>query len=103
MALSREFRETVRDWAQEAPAFRVALSVAATEALVTGDADIVRTLLRNYINATLGFEILAEEPGIAPKSLHRMFGAKGNPTLANLTAVFRALETREDLTLIVTA
>ncbi len=103
MALTRNFRETIRDRARADSAFRAALLTEATEALITGDAGTARALLRDYINATLGFEALAEATGISSKSLHRMFGAKGNPTLANLAAVLRALENREGLTFAVTA
>ncbi|MDY6981049.1 MAG: transcriptional regulator [Pseudomonadota bacterium] len=103
MALTREFCETVRERAQVDPEFRVALLTEAAEAVVTGDADTARALLRDYINATLGFEALAKETGISAKSLHRMFGPKGNPTLSNLTTVLRVLEANEGLTFVVSA
>ena len=103
MVLTREFCETVRERAQADPAFRVALLTEAAEAIVTGEADTARALLRDYINATLGFEALAKETGISAKSLHRMFGPKGNPTLSNLTTVLRVLEANEGLTFVVSA
>ena len=103
MALTREFSETVRERAQADAAFRVAMLTEAAEAVVTGEAATARALLRNYINATLGFEALANETGISAKSLHRMFGPKGNPTLANLSTVLRVLEASEGLTLEVVA
>lgn len=103
MALTREFCETVRERAQDDPAFRVALLTEAAEAVVTGEADTARALLRDYINATLGFEALANETRISAKSLHRMFGPKGNPTLSNLTTVLRVLEANEGLTFVVSA
>lgn len=99
MALTREFRETVRERAQSDAAFRTALLSEATEALVAGDAEAARTLIHDYINATVGFETLADDTGITAKSLHRMFGPKGNPTLNNLTCVLRALELREKVKL----
>ncbi|MDZ7662826.1 transcriptional regulator [Thiohalophilus sp.] len=103
MALTREFSETVRERAQTDVEFRVAMLTEAAEAIVTGEAATARALLRDYINATLGFETLADETGISAKSLHRMFGAKGNPTLSNLTTVLRVLEANEGLTFVVRA
>lgn len=102
MALTRHFRETVRKWAQADAAFRSALLTDATDALLAGEADAARSILRDYINATVGFEALAVETGIAVKSLHRMFGPRGNPTVSNLARVLRALEAREGVTLQVT-
>lgn len=103
MALTREFRQTVRERAQTDAAFRTALLTEAAEALLTGEADTARFVLRDYINATVGFEVLATEAGIAVKSLHRMFGPKGNPTVSNLARILRALGAREGVALEVTA
>ncbi|MDZ7736318.1 MAG: transcriptional regulator [Gammaproteobacteria bacterium] len=103
MVLTREFRETVQQRANDDTEFRIALLTEAAEALVAGESDTARALLRDYINATLGFENLARETGIAAKSLHRMFGPNGNPTLANLARVLRVLESREQIRLGVTA
>ncbi|EAR23520.1 helix-turn-helix domain-containing transcriptional regulator [Nitrococcus mobilis] len=103
MALTRNFCETVRERAQADAAFRSALLTDAADALLAGEADAARRILRDYINATVGFEALAAETGIAVKSLHRMFGPRGNSTLSSLARVFRALEAREGVTLQATA
>jgi len=97
MALTREFQETLRARAQHDAAFRSALLSEAAEAILAGEADTARLVLRDYINATLGFETLATETGIPVKSLHRMFGPRGNPTLGNLSSVLKALETNENI------
>ena len=97
MALTKAFRETVRARAQDDAAFRRALLTEAGSALVQGDADGARALLRDYINATMGSEALAHASGIAVKSLHRMFGAQGNPTLGNLTRVLQVLNEQEGI------
>lgn len=102
MALTREFRETVRERAQGDAAFRAALLSEAAEAIVTGEAEAARLLLRDYINATIGFDQLALKTGIPAKSLHRMFGARGNPTFANLSKVLRVLEDEDNVRLTVT-
>lgn len=103
MALTRAFSETIRQRAQIDAAFRSAMLIEAAQALVSGEAEVTCALLRDYINATLGFETLASETGISAKSLHRMFGPKGNPTLNNLSRVLRVLEMHEQVKLEVSA
>lgn len=92
MALTRDFKETVRDRAQADPAFRAALLSEAIELLLWGDVETGRALLRDYINATIGFQELAQKSGLPPKSLMRMFGPSGNPRADNLFAVIRLLQ-----------
>ena len=57
-------------------AFREALLKEAVNALLSGDVDLGKTLLRDYINATVGFEKLASLTKKSPKSLMRMLGPK---------------------------
>lgn len=91
MALTRDFKETVRDRAQSDPAFRAAPMSEAIELLLSGDVATGRALLRDYINATIGFVELSKKSGLPPKSLMRMFGPSGNPRADNLFAVIRLL------------
>lgn len=92
MALTRDFKETVRDRAQSDPAFRAALMSEAIELLLSGDVETGRALLRDYINATIGFVELSKISGLPSKSLMRMFGPSGNPRADNLFAVIRLLQ-----------
>ncbi|THV23225.1 transcriptional regulator [Peteryoungia ipomoeae] len=92
MALTRDFKQTVRDRAQSDPAFRAALLSEAIELLLSGDVETGRALLRDYINATIGFVELGKKSGLPPKSLMRMFGSAGNPRSDNLFAVIRLLQ-----------
>lgn len=92
MPLTRSFKETVANRARRDPAFRAALVEEALQAFVDGDAAEARTLLRDCINGTVGFERLGEAVHIPPKSLMRMVGPKGNPTAENLGAIFGALQ-----------
>jgi DNA-binding phage protein len=62
-----------------------------------------REILRDFINATIGFPELAERTGIHVKSLHQMFGPKGNPTAANLFRVLQCLQEEEGVQLRVVA
>jgi hypothetical protein len=44
-----------------------------------GDVETGKSILRDYIKATVGFETLAEATVTPPKSLIRMLGPRGNP------------------------
>ena len=92
MALTRSFKETVKARAERDPKFRAALLTEAVEQMLTGDVDTGKAVLRDYINATVGFERLARETGTPAKSLMRMFGPKGNPRADNLFAVISRLQ-----------
>ena len=92
MALTRSFRDTVQARAARDPAFRDALLTEGVEALLAGDLDTGKAILRDFINATIGFSRLASATGAEPKSLMRMFGKGGNPTARNLMAVIGALQ-----------
>ncbi len=95
MTLSRSFKETVKARAARDPEFRAALLGEAVEAFAAGEADTGKALIRDYINATVGFDQLGEAVSIDPKNLMRMFGPRGNPRLGNLSAVLRELNRRE--------
>jgi DNA-binding phage protein len=84
MALTRDFRETIRVRVQRDQAFRRALLREAVEAMLNGDVETGKSVLRDYINATVGFGELAEVTHRSPKSLMRMLGPKGNPQARNL-------------------
>jgi DNA-binding phage protein len=43
------------------------------------------------VNATVGFETLAELTQKPSKSLHRMLSLNGNPSMDNLAAIFVAV------------
>ena len=94
MALTREFKETVQARAARDPAFREALLGDALDALLSGDVDTGKAMLRNYINATVGFEKLAVATNTSPKKLMRMFGPRGKPQARNLFAVIQHLQER---------
>jgi len=103
MALTKDFKETIQARAQRDPAFRKALLQEGIESLLGGDVDTGKAVLRDYINATIGFEELAEVFDKSSKSLMRMFGPKGNPQASNLFAVISYLQEREGIHLEVKA
>ncbi|MEO8098628.1 MAG: transcriptional regulator [Acidobacteriota bacterium] len=95
MALTKDFRETIRERAQKEPRFRKALLREAIELMLSGDEKTGRAILRNYINATVGFRELQQVTSIPATSLMRMFGPKGNPSAKNLFGVLAHLQTQE--------
>ncbi len=88
---------------QSDPRFRRALLVEAIGALLDGDLDTGKALLRDYINATIGFEVLAKEICKDSKSIHRMLGPKGNPTADNIFTIVKILQDVTDISLHVKA
>ena len=103
MALTRDSKETIQARAQRDPAFRKALLQEGVECLLAGDVDTGKAVLRNYINATIGFEELSWVCDKSSKSLMRMFGPKGNPQASNLFAVIHYLQEQEGIHLEVKA
>ena len=92
MPLTRSFKETVKARAQWDPAFRDALLTEGIDALLAGDVDTGKAILRDYVNATIGFERLANETGTPAKSLMRMLGPSGNPNARKLFAILERLQ-----------
>ena len=99
MALTRAFKETVQARVATDRAFKLALLTEALSALLEGDLDTGKAVLRDYINATVGFEALAEATGTPSKSLMRMLGPRGNPSASNLFAVLREVQAKSGVSL----
>ena len=91
MALTRDYKETIKERAQREPDFSKALLDEALSLFLNGEPDVARLVLRDLVNATVGFEELAAAVSKPSKSLHRMLSAKGNPTMDNLNNIFKVL------------
>ena len=103
MPLTRDFRETVMARARRDPEFREGLLNEGIGALLSGEVDVGKALLRDYINATVGFDELGRLTGKSSKSLMRMFGPAGNPQARNLFEVISQIQQHEGVRLHVTA
>ena len=95
MPLTHDFKETIRARAQTDPKFRQALLHEAVESYLNGDLETGKAVLRDYVNATVGFQALEEKTDIPAKSLMRMLGPKGSPSAANLSSILTALQKTE--------
>jgi len=93
MALTRDFKDTVIARVKADPDFAKALLDEAVTLFLNGEAETAKLILRDLVNATIGFEELAVTVAKPSKSVHRMLSASGNPTMSNLAAIFAALKT----------
>ena len=97
MAITREFRATLLERAQNDAGFRKAMLKEGIDALLAGDLETGKAILRDYINTTVGFGPLAEATHIPAKSLMRMLGPKGNPRADNLFQIIHHLQAHEGI------
>ena len=103
MALTRDFKVTVRERLQRDPSFRQALLKEAVNCLLSSDVETGKSLLRDYVNATIGFGELGGLTDKSPKSLMRMLSQNGNPQARNLFEIIGCLQQREGVHLQVQA
>ena len=92
MALTQEFKETVIARVKRDPAFAKALLDEALTLFLNGEPDTAKLVLRDLVNATMGFETLSRKVHKSSKSLHRMLSKSGNPTMENLSAILVAIK-----------
>ena len=91
MTLTRNFKATVTQRVQSDSSFAQALLDEAATLFLNGEPETARLILRDLVNATVGFEQLATLTSKRSKSLHRMLSPNGNPSMDNLAAIFRAV------------
>ena len=92
MALTRQFKKTVVARARRDAKFRDAMFAEAINAYLAGDTKTGKAMLRDLVNATLGFEGLSAEIRKPSKSLHRMLATRGNPSTENFFGIVKALQ-----------
>ena len=92
MPLTADYKEGLLEALKARPGFAVAVLREGVDALLNGELEVGKDMLRDYVNARMGFETLAEEIGIPSKSLMRMLGPTGNPQASNLIAIIGALQ-----------
>lgn len=91
MALTRHFKDTILERVQREPAFAKSMLDEAATLFLNGEPDVARAILRDLVNATVGFEQLAANTDKNSKSLHRMLSPSGNPSMDNLATIFGAV------------
>ena len=103
MAKTKSFRDLVQRNVKRDAAFADALLREGIDAMLSGDLETGKAIMRDYIKATVGFEKLGAATGAPPKSLIRMFGPRGNPQARNLFNVIGYLQKRAGVRLHVSA
>src|SRR3954465_9464979 len=94
MAMTKSFSSLVQGRVKTDKKYAEALLREGVDAMLSGDVDTGKTILRDYIKATVGFEKLGRATGAPPKSRIRMFGPRGNPQARNLFNVIDYLQKR---------
>jgi DNA-binding phage protein len=102
MTVTRSFKDLVQRRAASDAAFAEHLLREGIDAMLTGDVETGKAVLRDYIKATIGFEKLGEATATSAKSLIRMFGPRGNPQARNLFGVIGYLQRHAGIELRVT-
>ena len=92
MPLTKDFSETVKTQLQRSKGFRRALLREAVECMFAGDVETGKSVLRKYINGTIGFVKLGADLDRSPKVLMRMFSTTGNPQAKNLFEIVAYLQ-----------
>jgi DNA-binding phage protein len=95
MPLTRNFKKTIQARVKRDAAFRKELLRESIENFLMGDVETGKAVLRDYINATIGFTELAEVTNHSAKSLMRMLSPSGNPQARNLFEIVEYLQRKE--------
>ena len=103
MPLTKDFKTTIMARVQRDNEFREGLLTESVELMLNGEPEVGKEMIRDLINATIGFDELGVRVGKSPQSLMRMFGRKGNPQSSNLFDVIEALRQHEGVRLEVVA
>jgi hypothetical protein len=99
MPLTRDFKETMQARVRRDPSFRKALLIEGIESFLSRDIETGKAVLRDCINATVGFGELGKALKRSPKSLMRMLGPSGNPQAQNLFEIIAFLQREEGMNL----
>lgn len=95
MPLTRDFKETIRARVKRDPGFRKTLLQEGIENFLSGDVETGKIILRDFINATIGFTKLSDATHRSAKSLMRMLSPGGNPQARNLFEIVACLQRAE--------
>lgn len=92
------YKDSMKAMVGRNPGMSVEMFEDAINALFAGELVEGRLLLRQYVNATIGFAELARRTGKTDKNLIRALGPNGSPTAANLFQIIQACMKAEGVT-----
>lgn len=91
MALAVNYKEGVLKDLREDPAMAREYYREALRAIVNGEVEEGGVMLRDLVNAGIGFQALARETGIRAPNLHRALSPNGNPTMRTFSKIAAAI------------
>lgn len=103
MALPEDLKKTITARLQSDYAFRFAMLSEAVEVLLADDLPTAKQVLRDYIDATIGFAELSAQTELPERTLVRMFSRAGNPRADHLFKVLSILQKTQGIQLSVDA
>ena len=89
---TKDYKKTIQDRINQDSDFAQHLLDEAISLILNDEPETARLVLRDLVNATIGFEKLSEKTQKNSKSLHRMLTAKGNPSMNNLTHIINVVK-----------
>ena len=92
MALTKSYTESVLNRIRTDKAYAEALYNEAIEAILSGEREEGLAILRDIVNADVGFPKLAAHTDIPEKSLHRMLSRRGNPSVGVFGRIAKGLQ-----------
>lgn len=92
-------REQVKWRIRTDDAFGYALLSEAIEVLLADDMTTAKSVLFDYIDATIGFEELSRQSGLPAEDLRHMFSLSGDPRTAELFRVIGLLQLHQGIRL----
>ncbi len=99
MPLTKDFKTTIVARARRDSGFSEGLLTESIESMFNGELEVGKEIIRDLINASIGFEELGDRVETSPQSLMGMFSGKGNPQSSNVFAVIDALRQHEGVRL----
>jgi hypothetical protein len=90
-------RERVKSRIRTDDAFGDAIFTEAIEVLLANDMPTAKSVLFDYIDATIGFEELGLQAGISPDMLRGMFSLSGDPSAGELFRVLAILQQHQGI------
>jgi DNA-binding phage protein len=87
MVLARGVNRTVEERVRRDPDFAKALLDEAATLFLNGEPHTARVILRDLVEAVIGFEALASEIGKTSRSLQRMLSTEGNPSMDDVAII----------------
>lgn len=103
MASIKNFKKNIQKHEKNESGYRTAMLTEAVESFLSGDIDMGKTVLREYITATIGFDTFSRQMGKPSKSLYRMLSPAGNPKISDLFEVLYLLQKNTGVRLTVTS